>query len=41
MDEPAATVVFVALLGGTSLPAFSARWFHRRDALPDLGRRPT
>ncbi|WP_214367176.1 sodium:solute symporter [Pseudonocardia sp. H11422] len=36
MDEPAATVAFVAVLGGTSLLAFSARWLHRSDALPDL-----
>jgi SSS family solute:Na+ symporter len=36
MDEPLATVVFVAVLGGTSALAFATRWFHRRDALPDL-----
>jgi SSS family solute:Na+ symporter len=36
MEEPLATLAFVAVLGGTSLLAFSARWFHRRDALPDI-----
>jgi SSS family solute:Na+ symporter len=36
MDEPLATSAFIAVLGGTSLLAFAARWFHRRDVLPHL-----
>ncbi|GAA5129736.1 sodium:solute symporter family protein [Pseudonocardia adelaidensis] len=36
MDEPLATVAFIAVLGVTSMLAFSARWFHRRDVLPHL-----
>jgi len=36
MDEPLATLAFIAVLGVTSLLAFSARWFHRRDVLPHL-----
>jgi SSS family solute:Na+ symporter len=37
MDEPLATLAFIAVLGVTSALAFSARWFHRRDVLPHLG----
>jgi SSS family solute:Na+ symporter len=36
MDEPLATLAFIAVLVGTSMLAFSARWFHRRDVLPHL-----
>ncbi len=36
VDEPVAALAFVAVLGATSLAAFSARWFHRRDVLPHL-----
>jgi solute:Na+ symporter, SSS family len=36
MDEPLATFAFIAVLGVTSVLAFSARWFHRRDVLPHL-----
>lgn len=36
MDEPLATLAFIAVLGVTSMLAFSARWFHRRDVLPHL-----
>jgi solute:Na+ symporter, SSS family len=36
MDEPLATSAFIAVLGVTSMLAFSARWFHRRDVLPHL-----
>jgi solute:Na+ symporter, SSS family len=36
MDEPLATFAFIAVLGVTSMLAFSARWFHRRDVLPHL-----
>jgi solute:Na+ symporter, SSS family len=36
MDEPLATLAFIAVLGVTSALAFSARWFHRRDVLPHL-----
>jgi SSS family solute:Na+ symporter len=36
MDEPLATLAFIAVLGVTSTLAFSARWFHRRDVLPHL-----
>ncbi len=36
MDEPLATLAFIAVLGVTSVLAFSARWFHRRDVLPHL-----
>ncbi|WP_143517318.1 sodium:solute symporter [Pseudonocardia sp. MH-G8] len=36
MDEPLATSAFIAVLGGTSVLAFAARWFHRRDVLPHL-----
>jgi SSS family solute:Na+ symporter len=36
MDEPLATLAFIAVLGVTSALAFSARWFHRREVLPHL-----
>ncbi|MDN5859861.1 MAG: sodium:solute symporter [Pseudonocardia sp.] len=36
MDEPIAALALVAVLGTTSIVAFTARWFHRRDVLPHL-----
>ena len=36
MDEPLAVLAFLAVLGATSVLAFSARWFHRVDLLPHL-----
>jgi SSS family solute:Na+ symporter len=36
MDEPLATLAFIAVLGVTSMLGFTARWFHRRDVLPHL-----
>lgn len=36
MGPSAATVTFLAVLGGASVLAFCARWFRRSDSLPDM-----
>ena len=36
MDDPAAVVAFVAVLGATSMLAVVARWFRRSADLPDM-----
>lgn len=36
MTEPATMATFVAVVGGTSLAAVTARWFRPRDTLPTL-----
>lgn len=36
MSEPATVIAFLAVLGGTSLLAITARWFRKTDDLPTL-----